>query len=172
MKNARLTPGENEVGPLFAGYLWSGQLPWKCSSCLPFYCVSPLLERKQPKSQQGSSVAFEAGHASCWICRRNCVMWAPFCWELDKDKGRSCFWIYKIIPLAVPTDGAALANQASCPLLRFSLNGAINSRNKVHGLLSLYYYLCCNKCRGGQLQISTRHCANAEEKDHSWTKEL
>lgn len=81
-------------------------------------------------------------------CRRNCVIWALLCWEPDKDKGRSCFWIYKIIPLAVPTDGAALANQASCPLLGFSLNGAINSRNKVHGLLSLYDYLCCNKCRG------------------------
>lgn len=35
MKNAKLTPGENEVDPLFGEYLWHGQLQWKYSSCLP-----------------------------------------------------------------------------------------------------------------------------------------
>lgn len=140
MKNARLTPGENEVGPLFAGYLWSGQLPWKCSSCLPFYCVSPLLERKQPKSKEAQLllrlVMQVAGFAReiVWCELRSAENWT-------KTRDAAAFESIKLFHLQSPQTGQLWPIRLLAPYFVFPLMGQLTAGTKCM-VCSIFIIIC------------------------------
>lgn len=129
VQNAKLTPWESKL--VLCGILmaWAALVEMFLMLAL-ILCFAPVLEEASSRGGREAQLllkllmqvpAYEG--EILW-----CVLF--FCWELDKDKGRSCFRIYKIITFVIPIDRQLWPIRFLVPYLLFPLMGQLTAGTK------------------------------------------